>query len=261
MPFHQNDLIRYYTFDSLTESGLAHAVFTRQGGVSPEPWASLNMGATVGDDLGRVIENRSRAFDAVGCAPETLFDVWQVHGADVVCAHTPRPMNIPHKKADAILTIRPLVTLFMRFADCVPILLYDPMNHAIGLVHAGWQGTVKQITGEAVRVMQCEFSSRPEDIFAAIGPSIGPHHYEVGQKVVTQVHEAFGQDASELLPTSNGAVQFDLWAANYLILENVGVKKIEISGICTACHLEDWYSHRGEGGKTGRFGVLIGLSG
>lgn len=260
MPFHQNKLIRYYKFDSLTESGLDHAVFTRQGGASPIPWESLNLGATVGDDLERVIENRNRAFHAFGSTPGTLYDVWQVHGTDVVCADSPRPSNVPHKKADALLTSHPQVTLFMRFADCVPIILHDPKRHVAGLVHAGWQGTVKHIARKAIRAMQAEFNSHPEDIVAAIGPSIGPHHYEVGKEVVAQVHDAFGQDASTLLPTSNGAVQFDLWSANYLVLANTGVKKIELSRICTACHLEDWYSHRGEGGSTGRFGVLVCLA-
>jgi len=110
-----------------------------------------------------------------------------------------------------------------------------------------------------VAKMQAEFGSRPRDILAAIGPAIAGHHYEVGPEVIQQVNRAFGQDAVELLTRSGQAIHFDLWAANRLLLEKIGVRRIEIAGICTACHLEDWYSHRGEGGKTGRFGALIAL--
>lgn len=265
MPFIETDGIRYYTFESLADEGVAQAVFTRQGGVSPKPWAGLNVGGTVGDDPARVIENRQRAFRAAGRAPESLYDVWLVHGNEVVCTESPRLQHEPHKKADALLTDRPQVTLFMRFADCVPILLFDPVRRVVGLVHAGWQGAIRRTAGAAVEAMQARYASNSEDLLAGIGPSIGAHHYDVGPEVAAQVRQTFGQDAGKLLTAhpQNGAsrVQFDLWAANRLILEQCGVRQIEIARICTACHLEDWYSHRGEGGRTGRFGALIGLKG
>jgi copper oxidase (laccase) domain-containing protein len=104
---------------------------------------------------------------------------------------------------------------------------------------------------------------QPWHLVAAIGPSIGPHHYEIGPEVISQVKQAFGQDAIQLLQKTNrgaaGSLQFDLWNANRLVLEGAGVRQIEIAEICTACHLEDWYSHRGEHGSTGRFGVLLGI--
>ena len=264
MPFHQSGEIRYHTFESLEETEIVHASITRQGGVSPQPWVSLNVGGTVGDEAARVLENRRRSFLALGRPYESLYDVWQVHGTEAVCADSPRPREQPHLKADAILTDQPGVTLFMRFADCVPIFLYDPIRRVVGLAHAGWQGTVKKTAAYAVRAMQARYCSRPQDILAGIGPSVGPHHYEVGSDVVVQVRQAFGAGAADLLKSPNGGseksgVQFDLWRANLLVLEEVGVQQIEIANICTACHLEDWYSHRGEQGRTGRFGALIGL--
>jgi YfiH family protein len=261
MPFHQPDSLRYYTFESLDEAGVAHAIFTRRGGVSPAPWNSLNLGGTVGDDPGRVIENRRRAFDSLGLPTTSVYDVWQVHSAEVVSTEHPRPPEVPHLKADAILTGKPGVTLFMRFADCVPVFLFDPVRSVSGLVHAGWMGTVKKIVGAAVQAMQQEHHSRPADILAAVGPSIGPDHYSIGPDVAAQVQSAFGRDSELLLQNSAETIQFDLWAANCLILEQSGVRKIEVSGICTACHLEDWLSHRGEHGKTGRFGAVIGSKG
>jgi YfiH family protein len=259
MPFHHKDPLRTYSFESLDETGLVHAVFTRRGGVSPAPWDSLNLGGTVGDDPARVKVNRTRAFQAMGRNTNTLFDAWLVHGIKVVCADTPRDLNSLPPKADAILTDRPEVTLFMRFADCVPILLHDPVRQVVGIVHAGWMGTVRAVVGTAIRTMSTHYGSVPQDIRAAIGPSIAAHHYPVGDEVVQKVHQAFGMDAGGLLPSSNGAVQFDLWAANRLVLEQSGVQHIEVAGLCTACHPDDWYSHRAEFGQTGRFGVLAAL--
>jgi hypothetical protein len=108
--------------------------------------------------------------------------------------------------------------------------------------------------------MEAAYHSNPEDIFAAIGPSIAAHHYEVGPEVVVQVEAAFGQESESLLEYSGDSPHLDLWRANKLLLKRAGVMSIENSGICTACNLDDWYSHRGESGETGRFGALIALN-
>lgn len=259
MQAHQPDSIRYYTFEALEDAGVVHAVFTRRGGISPEPWASLNVGGLRGDDPARVRANRDLAFRAVGRAPESVYDVWQVHSNDVVCASAPRPPEAGHRKADTILTDRPEVTLFMRFADCVPVLLYDPVRRVAGLSHAGWQGTINGAVTSAVQAMQAAYGTRPLDLLAAIGPSIAAHHYPVGEEVAEAARRAFGEEAGVLLPEKDGRVCFDLWQANRLLLERAGVRRIEIAGLCTACHLDDWYSHRGEHGRTGRFGVLMAI--
>ena len=259
MPFHTTDGVRYLTFKSFPQS-IVHAVFTRQGGLSPAPWDSLNLGGTVGDERERVRENRYRAFHALGRDPRSMFDVWQVHSADVVIAQTPH-FSLPTEfKADAILTDQPDVTLLMRFADCVPILLHDPKRGVAGIVHAGWQGTVKKVLRETIQVMQAKYGSKPADVLAAIGPSIGPDHYEIGPDVIGRVRASFDGYAEALLPVRDGHVFFDLWAANRLTLEQAGVVQVELAGLCTACHPEDWYSHRAQKGKTGRFGALIGLA-
>lgn len=264
MPFQSTDSVRYYYFESLQEAGINHAMFTRQGGVSPDPWAALNVGGTVGDDPQRVSENRLRAMRSIGQTTDRIYDVWQVHSSEVVIAESPRPVHQTHAKADAILTDRVGVYLFMRFADCVPILLYDPIKRVVGIVHAGWLGTVNRVATAAVKAMQDQYGSKAIDIKAALGPSIGAHHYEIGMEVIEKVEQTFGSAARGLLGSYNGSpkgsgVQFDLWEANRLLLEQAGLSQIEISGICTACHKEDWYSHRGEAGRTGRFGVAIGL--
>ncbi len=258
MPFKSNGEIRYFQFEQLNH-GLSHAVFTRRGGVSPDPWAALNLGSTVGDDPERVRENRRLALESLERDPASVYDVWQVHGVEVAVAEAPRSPEVPHLQADAILTDRPGLTLMMRFADCVPILLHDPVRKVVGIAHAGWMGTVRGTVRFAVEAMQKRYDSSPADILAAIGPSIGPDHYEVGPDVVIQVQQAFGNSASSLLSVSAGHMKFDLWAANRLLLELAGVRHVEVAGLCTACATEDWYSHRAEKGRTGRFGAIIAL--
>jgi len=259
MPFIQVGDLRYYQFESFRQPGLVHAVFTRQGGASPTPWESLNLGGLSGDAKENVVENRRRIFAAMGLPVESIYDAWQVHGTEVICTDRPRPLDVAHVKADAILTDNPQVTLFMRFADCVPIFLYDPIRRVVGLVHAGWQGTIAQIARIAVERMVYEYGSIPGDILAAIGPSIGPDHYEIGPNVVEKVNAVFSEAAPSLLDNRQGKIYFDLWKTNLVILEGVGVKQAQVAGLCTACHTEDWYSHRAEMGNTGRFGALIAL--
>ncbi len=256
MPFIQHNNLRYFQFDSLRTR---HAVFTRHGGVSPEPWGSLNVGGTVGDDLARVKENRLISFRALGCKPESIFDVWQVHSADVVCARAPRPFDESYRQADIILTDRPEVTLFMRFADCVPIFVYDPRKAVVGVAHAGWMGTLRDVATVTVNAMRAQYNSNPADIIACIGPSIGPDHYEVGADVILQVMQKFGDESDQVLISNNGKIHFDLWKTNRILLERAGVGRVDIAGICTACHTDDWFSHRAEKGRTGRFGALISL--
>jgi copper oxidase (laccase) domain-containing protein len=109
--------------------------------------------------------------------------------------------------------------------------------------------------------MCVRYASNPKDILAGIGPSIGPDHYEIGPDVIAQVQESFGAQAEGLLVNRDKKVFFDLWKANQFLLEEAGVESIEQSALCTACNLQDWYSHRGEKGRTGRFGALLSLGG
>jgi len=208
-----------------------------------------------------VRQNHHIALTRLGRSPAQMQDVAQVHGARVVEVAGPPDPDRPRPEGDALLTTHPDVTLFMRFADCVPILLYDPEHQAVGLVHAGWRGTVKRVAAAAVGHMHTRFQTRPQALLAAIGPSICARHYQVGPEVAAQVVQAFGVDACVLLPDPSGGVQFDLWAANRLVLHQAGVQQVETAAVCTACHLDDWFSHRAEHGRTGRFGAMIGVPG
>jgi hypothetical protein len=251
--------IRQYRFDTFPQTDLTHAVFARHGGVSEGAFASLNMSISVGDSLTNVRANRARAFQAAGRDPDSVADLWQVHSAEVVAAEEPRGPREHLGQADALITNRRHVTLFLRFADCVPILLFDPKRRAVGLVHAGWRGTLLKAAAAAVRAMAGQYGSQPQDLLAGIGPSIGPCHYAVGAEVVAQTRAVFNSHADALLRPVNGQTHLDLWAANAHALREAGVEQIEVGAICTACRTDDFFSHRGEHGHTGRFGALIAL--
>jgi YfiH family protein len=261
MPFHQPDSIPYLTFEIFEGISFVHAAFTRIGGVSPSPWAELNVGTTVGDSIDNVKENKLRCFNTVGRDINSLAESWLVHGSDVLFVEKPRPKGKKYpQKADVILTDRDYVTLFMRYADCVPIIMYDPIRHVAGLVHAGWKGTLERVAAVGVNSMKEKYGSNPADIQTAIGPSIGPCHYQIGSEISTMVKQVFRQEASELCFSEGEYMFFDLWKTNELVLRQTGVRNIENPKICTACKVKDWFSHRAERGKTGRFGVLVGLT-
>jgi YfiH family protein len=215
----------------------------------------------VGDEREHVIENRRRIFSAVNRPVESIFDVWQVHGTHAIASSLPRPLDGAHQKADIILTDRPEITLFMRFADCVPVLLYDPRLKVISMVHAGWKGTLAKACAVAVAAMQDQYGCVPGEIQAGIGPSICRSCYEVGPEVVEHARSTFNGMTDTILENHGERVHLDLWEANRMVLMGAGVRadNIETAGLCTAEDTDLWYSHRAEHGKTGRFGALIAL--
>jgi polyphenol oxidase len=254
----ENGLV-YLQFESFQKFPLFHGIFTRHGGVSRASYQSLNTGGTVGDDPQAVLENHKRIYRTAGFDFSSRFDVWQVHGNKILKTDAPRPVDVPHPKADGIITDHPDVTLFMRFADCVPLLMFDPLHHAIGIIHAGWQGTCKKIAQAGVEAMVSAFNSDPAHLLVGIGPSICSSCYEVGEDVRQAFEESFGPAWINYFQKVEKRWHLDLWRVNANVLREAGVRHIETAKICTACHLDDWYSHRAEKGRTGRFAVLMGL--
>lgn len=258
---HQDNGLKYFSFERFGGAGVVQAIFTRRGGVSQAPYETLNLGGTVGDDPAHVLENHNRVFEVIERPFESRYDVWQVHGKHIVCTDKPRPKDQKHFQADGVFTNKPQVTLMMRFADCVPLLFFDPIRHVVGMVHAGWQGTLLKIAAEAVQVAHNAYGSMPEDFIVGIGPSICKECYRVGEGLARRFRREFGQVASTFVEQRSDGFYLDLWRANQVTLEAVSVRNIEQSDLCTAHNLGDWYSHRAENGKTGRFGVLLALDG
>lgn len=258
MTFHEHGELRYYTFPLLDAANAPHAILTRRGGASRAPYHSLNLGSSVGDDPECVSENRRRAFALFHRDPHSAPELFQVHSTRILLG-SPRVDGETLPQADGVVTDSPALTLMMRFADCVPIVLFDPVRRAAGLAHAGWKGTLEGVAGSAVNALREHFGSRSGDLLAGIGPSIGPDHYPVGEERAGAFRSAFGPAAEEWLQPRADGIHLDLWAANEFVLRRMGVEKIETARICTACHTDDWFSHRAEHGRTGRFGAMLWL--
>ena len=247
-----------YHFESLAAEGLVHTIFTRLGGVSRQPFDTLNVGGTVGDDQAAVAENHARAYVHLGLSAAQVTSPCQVHSNRVVVI-TGAQAGSTIPDSDGLVTTTPGVGLLLRFADCQPILLYDPAHHALGLIHAGWRGVAQGIARRAVETMVQAFGTRPEDLLSGLGPAIGPCCYTVGDKVAAAMGYVL-PDWSQVM-TSLGEDQWslDLSAANAQQLAAEGVQQIEPADLCTACHLDEFYSHRAGNGRTGRFAVAAYL--
>ena len=227
--------------------GVVHGFLTRKGGVSGPPYESLNFDARDTDPRENVDENRSRFFSAFGV--ERLITVSQVHGSSVFRLEGGLSASPP--EADAIVTNVSGVAIGMLTADCLPVLIYDPVNKAIGAVHAGWKGTALGVTMNAVKEMTRAFGSRPRDLVAALGPSIGPCCYKVGESLQDEFRKN-GRTLDSFIPLDDG-LRLDLGAENLSQLLSLGVPEKHISGSapCTSC-AADFFSYRRDGGRTGR---------
>ena len=230
---------------------------TRHGGVSTAQWRSLNLTKGTGDDPAAVEENLRRTCEALGLHREDLVSPNQRHTVNVRRVGAADRGRI-WPGYDTLITDEPGVPLLLRYADCTPVLIYDPAHHALALIHSGWRGTVLGAGRVAVEALAAEYGCRPAEMIAAIGPSIGPCCYEVGEDVIDAVHAAFDRPA-ELLLNRNGSgplsgrAHFDLWAANRRWLAEAGVRQIEAAEICTACRIDDFYSSSRRAGTNGTF--------
>lgn len=266
--------VRYFTFESLAaHAGVDAVVTTRHGGESTGAFATMNLGGRTGDDADVVRRNRARAASIVGAAPAWLTFGRQVHGARVATVGN-ADRGSAFDDTDALITSAALVPLVILTADCAALVFFDPVHRAIGVAHAGWRGTLARVAARTIEAMGTAFGSHPDDLVAAVGPSIGPCCYEVGSEVIDAVAAAFPDHAEELLlepdMASAGSFRasvnedqkhFDLWGANELVLRAAGVRedRIETSRLCTSCRTDLFYSHRAEKGRTGRFGGIVML--
>ncbi|KPJ77166.1 MAG: hypothetical protein AMJ54_09140 [Deltaproteobacteria bacterium SG8_13] len=249
--------LSFFQFDQMLEHPqLRHAVFTRRNGCSSPPFSSLNTSFGVGDDPEHVKRNR-QAIQSSLKARQMVF-ARQVHGVDVQVitsekSENPMQADSVPSVVDAMATNLRHRFLTVQVADCQPVLLYDPHRKAVANVHAGWRGSIRNIVGRTVQAMQEAFQSDPGDIIAGVGPSLGPccaefRHYR------REIPQRFWR-------YKDGDHHFDFWAISrdQLVAAGVGSENIQVSGICTRCHPELFFSYRGEG-ITGRFAAVIGLT-
>lgn len=266
----ENQGVKYFTIPSFTATNLVtHGFSTRLGGVSSGEYHSLNLALHVNDQPAAVLENRRRICQALHIDYRRLVAGEQVHGdavAVVTAEHIGRgslSLDTAIPQTDALITNVPNVPLSSYYADCVPLFFMDPVKKAVGLAHAGWKGTVLRIGAKTVRQMQVNFGCRPQDILAAIGPSIGPCCYQVDQPVIKQVAANFDFWQQTAKQCDDEHWLLNLWEINRRVLTEVGVKpeNITVAEICTMCRNDLLYSYRAAQGRTGRMASLIMLTG
>jgi YfiH family protein len=267
----------YLVFELLAEvPRLSHAVFTRRRGFSAPPFAGLNASSVTGDDLEVVRRNKAAIVTALGLP---LVAVNPVHGGDAaVVERVPgergdgwagaMQTRLRSIRADAMLSDDAGFALCWAYGDCAPILFYDPAHRAFALVHAGWRGTAVAVAPRALAAMGARYGTRPGDVLVGVGPAISACCYEVDE----QVQEAFARDplAHETVVFAERSAEtgvkgtglyLDVAASNVgqLLASGIAEEHLEISGYCTGCHTDLFYSHRREPWPSGRFAVGIGL--
>ncbi len=234
-------------------SNIAAAESTRHGGVSPAPFASLNLGKSTDDDPANVAENRRRFCAALGFSPARLAWSKQIHADQIRLVAAPGGAE----GFDALVTNRPGILLAVSTADCTPILIYDLKNTALGAVHSGWPGTAARLVEKTLQRMAAEFGTKGADCFAYIGTCIDECSFEVGEEVAVKFDSAFKR-----FDAGRGKFFVDLKKANAAQLLAFGIpeNQIEVSPYSTVLNNEDYFSHRKEKGATGRMLEAIGLT-
>lgn len=263
--------VRYLQFPALIETGVCRHLFsTRMGGVSKGHLGTMNLSYSRGDEKENVDENFRRIAGVLDCAMEDFVLSHQTHTTNVKMVTEKDKgrgivKELGYTDIDGLITNEPGIVLSTFYADCVPLFIVDPVKKAIGLSHSGWRGTVEKMGKVTIQKMTEEYGSNPEDIIAAIGPSICVDCYEVSMDVADAFKEAF-KEADNLeqivIPKSNEKAQLDLWQANLAVFLEAGVKRenIILPDICTACNKELLFSHRASNGKRGNLGAFLMLN-
>ena len=269
MNVRKNKGVTYLTWPEFEKiPGFVHGFSTRLGGVSEGIYSSMNLSFTRGDKEEAVRENYNRISDALGFSPEDIVTSDQTHTANVrVITAEDRGNGItkprPYTDVDGMITNVPGLVLATFYADCVPLYFADPVHKAVGLSHSGWRGTAAGIGAVTVKELQKHYGTRPEDIYAAIGPSICQDCYEVSEDVILEFQKTFSRELWKdiFYRKENGKYQLNLWEANRQILLGAGIlpEHISMPNLCTCCNPEFLYSHRASQGKRGNLGAFLGI--
>ena len=246
---------------------LKNAVSTRLGGVSKDYLASMNLGFNRGDLDESVIRNHEIFANVIGVNPKNIVTGNQTHTTNVKVVTKDdcgkgiyRDRN--YTDIDGLITNEKGIVLATYYADCVPLLIVDTKNKAIGLSHSGWRGTVGKIGKVTIEKMGELYGTKPEDIVACIGPSICQKCYEISEEVAVQFKEAFPDNIKEILiDKGNGKYQLDLWECNRINFKEAGVlpENIKVTDICTCHNTDVLFSHRGHNGKRGNIGAFLSI--
>ena len=270
--------VPYFVFENLENTGLVrHGFSTRLGGVSEGCLSSMNLSFTRGDDPEKVRENFRRMGMAIGFETKDLVLSDQTHTTNVrLVTEADRGKGFDRERdytdVDGLITDTPGLMLVTIYADCVPLYFVDPVHKAVGLSHSGWKGTVHRIGKVTLERMKEAFGTRPEDVQAAIGPSICQDCYEVSEDVAEAFRNLLSGEEMKKVKTiteeqilkdkRNGKYQLDLWKANEAVCLSAGIRPehISVTDICTCCNPGYLFSHRASNGKRGNLGMFVVLN-
>ena len=264
-PFVRRDRggVPYYSCPALEELRFIHHGFsTRHGGISPLPADNLNLSHVSWDSAGRVDENRRRFMAALDLRDATLATLSQIHSDRLLIIEEKAGQWNQRPQADAQATRIESVALAVQTADCFPILIVDPRVRAIAGLHAGWRGTLARIVSKAVTTMKTALDCDPARLIVAIGPAIRNCCFEVGSEVVEAFEREFpGLRLAEPVSGHSGKSLLDLRRALDVQFAEVGISQSQVFdlGMCTRCRMDEFFSYRGEGPKSGRLMAVISL--
>lgn len=276
--------MEYLTFPLLEESGIVKHLFTtRYGGVSEGIYATMNLSFNRGDEHEQVLENYRRVGKVLGIPAEKMVTAQQTHTTNIriiTLEDCGKGVVYPldYADIDGLITNEKGIALVTSYADCVPLYFVDPVHEVIGLAHSGWRGTIQRMGARMIEKMSQEYGTKPEDLYAAIGPSICQACYEVSEDVAGEftVLEDENKDILEEIKGSDfcqdygrivipgkeaGKYQLDLWLANLVVLRKAGIPftRIAVTDICTCHNPEYLFSHRASNGKRGNLGAFLML--
>ncbi len=258
----------YITFPKLAKAGVLHGMSTRIGGVSKGYLGTMNLSYTRGDDRENVDENHRIFAETLGYDEKRLVFSDQVHQTTIrKVTETDCGKGIVRlsdiRETDGLMTNVKNIPMITFYADCVPLLFYDPVHEAIAMAHSGWKGTVARIGKCTLEAMKEAYGTKPEDVIAAVAPSICQQCYEVSQDVAEAFLKEFGEEdyAQFSVDKGNGKYLLDLQKACYIVLTEAGVlsENIDVTDICTCCNPTLLFSHRASKGQRGNLGVVMML--
>lgn len=263
---HNKNGVVYLTFPKLDKVGGVTAAFsTRLGGVSTGHQSSMSFGFALGDKRENVLENYRLFCDAIGVDCKNVVLAKQTHTANIRKV-TKKDIgkgifkSQDYTDVDGLVTSDPDVVLVTQYADCTPLLFFDPVKKVAATSHGGWRGTVQEIALKTVEIMVKDYGSKAKDIVCAIGPNISKCCYEVDEPVISEINKLDYLDKSLCYEEkSAGKYMLDLKETNRQILLKAGIKEenIDIADLCTCCNSETFHSHRATGVKRGTLAAMI----
>jgi len=255
----------YFTFEHFDQTNLVTHCFTsRIGGVSEGAYGHMNLGYKSGDKLDHIEMNHRIMKEVLGIEEKDFVFTEQVHKTEIYTVKGDFDSKVNQmeiRNVDGFVTNDGDYALHTVYADCVPIYILDIENHAIGLAHSGWRGTVGKMGEVLLQRMASEFGTEPSNCLAGIGPSIGPCCFEVGKEVTDSFKKVFNETESYLVKEQATKDYINLWKINKKILVDSGVSENNIicAEMCTSCNSEYFYSYRRDNGRTGRMAGIMKL--